>query len=287
MTISMRTRLLLIALLGFGSFLAEAQAPTPTIQASSAIVCSGQTVTYTAKQGSLVPVSMGWTVSPNTGLSFPTTASDSILIVNFANAGRYVIAFSWSFDISGSATKTMAVNVTKSAVSAFNASLTGYGFPNELVLKDFSSNSNKIYWVFDLDFQVKDSSAQYTKSYQNAGTYTVSHIALGSQGCNDTTAYTFVLAESSSMTLPNVFTPNHDGANDVFRPICKGISELHVMVHNRLGILVYEWNTVNGFWDGYSISGVACDEGTYYVIAEGKGFDNKSFSLRGSLSLLR
>lgn len=283
----MRTRLLLFVLMGFGAFRVEAQAPTPTIQGSSSIVCSGQTVTYTAKQSSVVPVSMDWTVSPGTGLSFPNSGSDSILIVNFANAGRYVISFSWTFDVAGTATKTMVVNVTKSAVSAFNASLTGYGFPNELVLKDFSSNSSKIYWVFDLDFQSKDSSAQYTKSYQNAGSYTVTQIALGSQGCNDTTAYTFVLAESSNMSLPNVFTPNHDGVNDVFRPICKGIKELHVMVHNRLGILVYEWTTVNGFWDGYSISGIACDEGTYYVIAEGKGFDNKSFSLRGSLSLLR
>lgn len=287
MTYCMKTQLLLIAVLAFCGFSNKAQAPSPTIQPSSTVICSGQTVTFTAKQNSLVPMSMDWTVSPTTGITFPASPSDSILIVNFTSAGRYVITFRWEFDNLGSATRSIAVNVTKSAESAFNASLSSYGFPNEVMLKDFSLNSTKVYWVFDKVFSAKDSSFQTTKAYQNPGTYTVSHIAIGSLGCNDTSEYIFTLADASELILPNVFTPNNDGVNDLFRPQGKGISELHVMIYNRLGILVHEWTAVNGFWDGYTTSGIASDEGTYYVIAEGKGFDNKQFSLRGTLSLLR
>jgi len=276
--------LFLLSLIGFG------QAPSPTVLVSPSVICSGQSATFTTKSTGTVtppPSIFIWAVSPTTGINQVSGNADPEFVLNFQNAGRYVISCTWVIDILGSATTTIAVNVTKSAESAFNASLTTYGFPNEVNLKDFSLNSSKIYWVFDNDFATKDSSAQTSRTYTSAGTFTVLHIALGSKGCNDTSSYKFALDTASSLKLPNTFTPNGDGINDIYRPSAKGISSLSVMIYNRFGIQVASWDTVNGFWDGRTTSGIACDAGTYFVIAEGKGFDGKQHALKTSLTLLR
>ncbi len=267
---------------------AWAQAPTPTILVSPSVICSGKTATFTAKSSTLSPISYTWSVSPSTGTEKISSGfNDTAFILRFTNAGRYVIGLSWEFDVLGISTKTIAVIVTKSAESAFNASLSTYGYPNQLSLKDFSNNSNKIYWIFDNDFAAKDSASQLTKTYFSAGNFTVLQISYGNQGCNDTSSYQFTLVEQSKLSLPNAFTPNGDGVNDVYRPLAEGISSLNVKVFNRYGILVTEWSTINGFWDGHLSSGLACDPGTYFVIAEGQGFDGKSFSLKGNVTLMR
>lgn len=274
--------LFLLSLIGLG------QAPTPTILVAPSPLCSGRTATFTAQSTTATPSSIAWTVSPTTGAAVQTSPSSSLFIVNFSNAGRYVITLRWEFNGLGAATKTIAVNIIRSAESAFNASLTSYGLPNEIKLTDFSVNSTKIYWVFDNDFANKDSSSQTSRVYSSTGTFTVSHIALGPQGCNDTSAYKFTLVDESKLELPTAFSPNGDGINDVFRPSkLDAVTSLKVEIYNRFGIQVASWETVNGFWDGRTTSGLACDEGTYFVIAEGKGADGKEYKLKTTLNLFR
>lgn len=264
------------------------QAPTPTILVSPSTLCSGRTATFAAQSASITPSSIGWTVTPTAGTTTLTSSSNSLFVVHFTSPGRFVITLSWTFDVLGTATKTIAVNVTRSAESAFNASLTTYGLPNEIKLTDYSINSTKIYWVFDNDFTKKDSSTQTSRQYTSSGSFTVLNIALGPQGCNDTSLYKFTLVDKSQLELPTAFSPNGDGINDVFRPSkLDGVTNLKVEVYNRYGILVANWDTVNGFWDGRTTSGLPCDEGVYFVIAEGKGADGKEYKLKVSLSLFR
>ena len=265
----------------------RSQVPVPSFSISPSVVCSGRSATLTSATPSIPVSAYSWSYSPSTGANNTSALSNSILVMQFNSAGRYTITLNWDFGTLGVSSKTMAINVVKSAESAFNASLTGYGYPNQIVLSDYSYSSTKIYWVFDKNFVTKDSSSQTSRVYPQAGTYTVTHIAVGTQGCNDTSSYSFKIAELSKIELPTLFTPNDDGVNDVFRPISEGISTLHVMIYNRYGILVREWNTVNGSWDGHTTSGVACDNGTYFVIAEGTGFDGKDYKLKGNLTLIR
>ena len=286
MTVSMKKSHFVFSILFLICLVAHGQAPSPTLVVSPSVICTGQSATFTAKTGTLLP-SYSWSVYPNTGFNQISGDSDSTFILNFPNAGRFVISMTWTFDVLGSATKTIAVNINKMATSAFNASLTTYGFPNEVKLTDYSINSSKIYWVFDNDFAKKDSSLQTSRAYPSAGTFTVLHIAIGGKGCNDSSTYEFSLGALSVLELPNVFTPNGDGVNDIYRPKMDGISSLSIQIYNRFGIQVANWETINGFWDGRTSSGNACDAGTYFVIVEGKGFDGKIHSLRGPLTLIR
>jgi len=279
---------LVLSILFLLSLYGHGQAPTPTILVSSPVLCSGQTATFTAKSTTLVPISIDWTVTPLTGVNPLPSPNDSLFIVQFLSAGRYVIALRWEFDVLGAATKTIAVNVTRSAESAFNASLTAYGLPNEIMLTDYSVNSSKIYWIFDNNLASKDSSAQTSRMYTTSGTFSVLHIAVGPQGCNDTSSYQFTLYEESKLEIPTAFSPNGDGINDIFWPAkIEAINSLKVQIYNRFGIYVAGWDTVNGFWDGRTTSGLPCDAGVYFVIVEAKGTDGKEHNIKVSLSLFK
>jgi gliding motility-associated-like protein len=126
-----------------------------------------------------------------------------------------------------------------------------------------------------------------TKPYYKAGSYTVSLVAIGSKGCSDTADYTFRISDSSSISLPNVFTPNDDGVNDYFKPLMTGISSLTAYVYNRDGVLLANWDKVNGTWDGHTTSGMACSDGVYFVVVKATGFDGIVYNKKTSLTLIR
>ncbi|NNE29591.1 MAG: gliding motility-associated C-terminal domain-containing protein [Saprospiraceae bacterium] len=65
--------------------------------------------------------------------------------------------------------------------------------------------------------------------------------------------------------LPNVFTPNKDGANDIFTafPFCF-IERIEFKAFNRWGQLVFQTTDPNINWDGTNLNGKELAEGTYY-----------------------
>lgn len=69
--------------------------------------------------------------------------------------------------------------------------------------------------------------------------------------------------------IPNVFTPNNDGINDVFRIRSNSnVEALTVSIYNRYGGLVYRYFGLNGTWDGHTHAGEPCSDGTYFVKVE-------------------
>jgi gliding motility-associated-like protein len=66
--------------------------------------------------------------------------------------------------------------------------------------------------------------------------------------------------------LPNTFTPNGDGQNDVFRPFptARFIAKVDFVVYNRWGGLVYETHDANLNWKGKNSNGDDVAEGVYF-----------------------
>lgn len=90
-----------------------------------------------------------------------------------------------------------------------------------------------------------------------------------------------------SIEIPNIFTPNADGINDVFFVENEGYENLACTIYNRHGQLVYRFYGVNGNWDGRSHAGDACSAGTYFVIVEVTKTDGSTESFQGDVQLLR
>ena len=124
-------------------------------------------------------------------------------------------------------------------------------------------------------------------NYNLAGNYSASLVVTDGL-CSDTAFANVVVLSSSSLTIPNVFSPNEDGVNDLFMPQVMGIKELECTIMNRYGEIVQAWNGPRGFWDGYTFpAGVACPTGTYFYWIKAVGYDGVNYEQKGTITLLR
>jgi gliding motility-associated-like protein len=93
--------------------------------------------------------------------------------------------------------------------------------------------------------------------------------------------------------LPNVFTPNNDNANDIFRPYpYKFITQIDMKIATRWGNVVFETNDPEINWDGRDLNGNELGEDTYYytcdVFGTGPGGELiKVKELKGHITLIR
>jgi|GEM_PF-2086303 gliding motility-associated-like protein len=76
-----------------------------------------------------------------------------------------------------------------------------------------------------------------------------------------------VIIKLYSIIVPEGFSPNGDGYNDLF--VIKGIDEnisLHLLIFNRWGEIVYESTSYKNNWDGKNINGQHLPDDTYFYI---------------------
>lgn len=86
--------------------------------------------------------------------------------------------------------------------------------------------------------------------------------------------------------LPNAFSPNNDGVNDVLYVRSLFIDEMQLIIYNRWGEEVFSTRDINQGWDGtYKGQILSPDAFAYWLTARCK--DNVSISRRGNVSLLR
>jgi gliding motility-associated-like protein len=96
-----------------------------------------------------------------------------------------------------------------------------------------------------------------------------------------------VFKGSSDFLVPNAFTPNSDGRNDLFKPIPVGIQQLQFFrVYNRWGQLIYTTSEIGQGWDG-SFKGLKQVSGTYVYVVQGKDYSGKTISRKGAVVLIR
>lgn len=90
----------------------------------------------------------------------------------------------------------------------------------------------------------------------------------------------------SSLFVPNAFTPNNDGHNNVFKIVGAYISEYELNIYNRYGEKIYTSHSLDDSWDGMYKNETA-QEGAYLVVVNAKGLDYKAHNYSGTVTLLR
>ena len=94
------------------------------------------------------------------------------------------------------------------------------------------------------------------------------------------------IQENSSLVIPNIFTPNNDGVNDLFRIITKNITTINCKIYNRWGILIHELTKINESWDGNTMQGLQCITGVYFYTVIALGKDGKEYNEKGEIQIM-
>ncbi|MCY7410535.1 MAG: gliding motility-associated C-terminal domain-containing protein, partial [Chitinophagales bacterium] len=93
----------------------------------------------------------------------------------------------------------------------------------------------------------------------------------------------------SCVNMPNVFTPNYDGLNDVFKPIydCNA-GEFTMKIFNRWGQLIFQSTNIEDGWDG-TFNGRKSDMNTYVWHLTYQNMDKPGveYFMEGNVTLLR
>ncbi|MEZ5054421.1 MAG: gliding motility-associated C-terminal domain-containing protein [Chitinophagales bacterium] len=86
--------------------------------------------------------------------------------------------------------------------------------------------------------------------------------------------------------IPNAFTPNNDGNNDVLYVRSENLKEMHIEIFDRWGLKVFESNSINDGWDG-TYKGSALPAEVYGYYFKGTCLEGKNIVLKGNITLLR
>ena len=114
------------------------------------------------------------------------------------------------------------------------------------------------------------------------------HLTLTSpEGCRDEDTINVKVYEGPEFYVPNAFTPNNDGRNDVFHVIAAGVPKLDFLcIWNRWGQEIYRSADLPGGWDG-SWQGTPAPSGTYVWMVQGVDYTGRRFSRKGTVTLIR
>ena len=115
---------------------------------------------------------------------------------------------------------------------------------------------------------------------------------VGAGGCMDAQCYTVSVSTSSYVYVPNSFTPDGDGKNDVFAPVVTGLSSTSrysFSVYNRWGDLIFFTKDPNDVWIG-DVNGGShfAEDGAYvYEIKIQFNSGEEPFKRMGTVVLVR
>lgn len=224
------------------------------------------------------PSSTAWTWSVN-GAAFSTATNT---VYRFASPGRYNVSLG-ATDANGctaSVNKTVSVEdaqlkLTASRNPAVESDViilqTGMAMPYSVV-------SWKPYALFP---------AQTQKSQRLTvdSSLTIEVTSRSQSGCPDTAWLELVVSPLDDVYVPNAFTPNNDGQNDVLRVRGK-MASMELIIYNRWGGAVFRTTDIGKGWDG-TLRGLALDTGTYVYILTGKRANGQAVQRKGTVTLIR
>lgn len=176
--------------------------------------------------------------------------------------------------------------------------------PLDITVTNLSEGGTAYEWIFgDGSVITTYDTLPFQYLYADSGTFTLTLVAYNDiTGCTDTLVLQngIYVEPTSTITIPNVITPNGDGLNDMF-PIdpvtseffpflIRNIYDFKGEIFNRWGEKVFQWTQPLGGWDGRSTSGLVLNGGTYYYVITAKGIDGDSitdYKFNGVVTLIK
>jgi len=252
-------------------------APIPDPGPDSAI-CFGKSIQLNGSGG------IKYTWSPPDYLSDPNISNP--VVVNPAATITYLLKVTDASGCVSIANATVKITVTPTAkLWAGNDTSLAVNEPLQLFAMDVN-NSGFTQYIWTPASGLNDPNIQNPVAITDHDiTYTVKAISPG--GCAGIANIRIKIFAGPAIYVPNAFTPNQDGHNDILKVIPIGIKEFkYFNIFNRWGQTVFKTKDAGKGWDG-KLNGVPQEPGGYAWIAAGVDYQGKLIQKKGFVLLIR
>ncbi|HCL84476.1 MAG TPA: hypothetical protein DIC22_10905, partial [Chitinophagaceae bacterium] len=244
--------------------------PSVTITASATNICKGSMVRLTAS-------------SPGNTINWPGLGSGNVVTATpMADTTYLAIATT-----SNGCMDTSAVSIT---VKPFVVTLTANPDPvlagtNTTLTTSANFTYNVLSWSPAIFFTDQTAITQNIVVKDTSKSFTV--IAQSTDGCLDTaTLFVVVDPNLKDFFIPNAFSPNGDGTNDMFKVYGSSVRDVTLIVYNQWGEKIFESKNAQNGWDG-TWKGRPQAVGVYVYVAQVTFYNNVSIKRKGTISLIR
>ncbi|MBP8823284.1 MAG: PKD domain-containing protein [Flavobacteriales bacterium] len=209
------------------------------------------------------PLCITFGAQPATALAFAwdfgdgTTAATALVDHCFTSGGSFTVslAVTDSAGCPGSITLPGLVQAISSPVVVLSAwpAVTTTEDPVVRFLNG-SSNATGFEWHFGDALNSTSNEPSPSFAYDSVACYTVGLEATNAAGCQSTGQTEVCVEDPFMLFMPNAFTPDGDGINDVLRPVTsvRDPAGFQLHIHDRWGTVRYSTGDPQGGWDGRS-----------------------------------
>ncbi len=254
---------------------------TPILSIRDSIVCSAPLAELKLSVTVLNPNNASYEWQPYASVQSGQGTSD--VIVDAIMSQQFIVTVTNSDRCITSATDTMVLHFVDIKNDLGNDITLCNGTAVDIRLKTVIPEAGRALW-----------STGQTDSVIVAADFGIYWVRLSDSGCNVTDSL-HIIEEwcDCRLFIPDAFSPNGDGLNDIFKPIpedpaCFNIGAYWLQVYNRWGQEVYNGTRLQKGWDG-TYGGNLLDGGTYmYRIQYSLGTHPKQWkALKGDIILVR
>ena len=160
-------------------------------------------------------------------------------------------------------------------------------FNSEVRFSDSSERAGLWIW----DFGDASSAAQQNPvhNYRDTGLFVVTQVVYHQNGCTDTAVQVLDIVPRFTYFLPNAFTPNNDGTNDIYMGAghMQYIQDFEMAIYNRWGERIYENHSPYESWNGRKFNnGERCQAGVYVVVVRFTGPRGDKQEIKGFATIV-
>jgi gliding motility-associated-like protein len=257
--------------------------PTVNISPQTKTECGEATITLannnTNQQGSTYEWDFGdntYSNNENPEKSYSTTGVYNVMLIVTS-----------PFGCQSSATTNMNITVNPNSVAQFEYS------PEEITMLDPTVYFENL--SFDADFYnwtfgdgTSSTITAPTHEYQNKGTYIITLKTNNQFGCKDEISKEITIDPEYHFYIPNAFTPNGNGRNEIFTAVGEEIEEFDMQIFNRWGELIYESTSIEEGWNGTAKGGSSISqEGVYVYNIKLKDWKGLTHRFTGHVTLIK
>lgn len=149
--------------------------------------------------------------------------------------------------------------------------------PNDILVHRFEQ---------DIDYTFVNSGSYKVQLY---ATFTLDGDTITWPAEGDENPFVVVISESK-LEMPNAFSPNGDGYNDVYnaKPEYQSIVSFKATIFNRWGQKIYSWTNPDREQDGWDGTwhGRRVHDGVYFVVVSAQGADGHKYNIRKDVNVL-